>query len=126
MVLLILESSKLITDRLIDLISEAREGVKFFRADSYKQATELLDEFNPDVVVLDLNLPGATTLELIKKIKESNDKRTVIVLFSITDEYTLKQCREYGADFLFDNYYEFEKIPAVISSIRTKQQHPNG
>ncbi len=126
MLLLILESSKLITDRLIDLISEAREGVKFFRTDTYQEATELLEKFNPDAVLLDLNLPGNTALELLKKIKESNDKRTVIVLFSITDEYTLKQCREYGADFFFDNYYEFEKIPAVISSIRTREQHPNG
>ncbi len=126
MVLLILERSKLITDRLIDLISEAREGVKFLRTDCYKEATELLDEFNPDVVVLDLNLLGTTPLQLLKKIKELSDAKIVIVLFSIADEYTLEQWREYGADFFFDNYYEFEKIPAVIRSILTKEQHPNG
>lgn len=126
MLLLILESSKMITDRLIALISEARKGVKFLRTDTYQEATELLEKFNPDAVLLDMDLPGNTALEFLKKIKESNDRRTVIVLSSITDGYTLTQCRENGADFFFDNYYEFEKIAAVISAIRTREQHPNG
>lgn len=117
MVVLIFDRSILISERLISLISEKMEGIIFYKADSYEEAIGLLDEFMPQVVLLDLNFPGNGTIPLLNKIRKANEKTVVIVLFSIADDHKLNLYKEHGADFLFDKYHEFEKIPPVIVGI---------
>ncbi|MEQ1677313.1 MAG: response regulator [Chitinophagaceae bacterium] len=117
MVVLIFDRSKLIPERLISLISEAKKGAIFYKADTYEKATGLLDELTPQAVLLDFNFPGNSVIELLRMIRKSNEKTVVIVLFTVADDHKLKLYKEHGADFLFDKYHEFEKIPSVIATI---------
>ena len=120
MVIAIFEKSKLITERLIDLISEINKDITFYKAVSYPDAIHLLQKCKPDAVLLDLKFSGNGSIELLKKIKAGNNKIAVIILFNITNEKKLKECKDHGADFIFDKYNEFEKIPAVINALRAK------
>lgn len=120
MVIAIFEKSKLITERLIDLISETNKDITFYNAVSYTDAINLLQKCKPDAVILDLKFFGNGIIELLKKIKAGNNKMVVIILFNITNEKKLKECKDHGADFIFDKYNDFEKIPSVISALRAK------
>ena len=116
MVVIILDNSPLIVERLIDLIAETNRGVTFHHADRYNTGMALLKECSPDVVVMDLKLSGNNVVKLLKQIKEYNNKTVVIILYSVKDEQELEQCKTQGADYILDKYNEFEKIPAIISS----------
>ncbi len=118
MEVLIFERSKEIAKRIIDQISETNMGLTFCIAVSYAESLKLLKESKPDVVLMDLNFNGNTAIDLLKEIKQSNDKTVVIVWYTNASERSLKLCKELGADFLFDKYDEFEKIPGVIRAIR--------
>jgi DNA-binding NarL/FixJ family response regulator len=87
------------------------------RAFSYEAAQQLFNQNKPDVVVLDINLPGYTSYELLKEIKEKAPQTVVIVMSMRLDEYILQQCRNLGADFFFDKYHEFENVPVIISGM---------
>ncbi len=118
MQVLIFDRSKEIANRIIDQISETNTGITFFSAVSYAESVNLLKESKPDVVLLDLNFNGNTAIELLKEIKQLNDKTVAIVWYTHADERSLKLCKELGADYLFDKYEEFEKIPGIISAIQ--------
>jgi DNA-binding response OmpR family regulator len=121
MVILLLDKSQHITDRLVNYISEARYDVIFQKAITYTDAMAMLDEYKPEAVIMDINFPGPKAIELLQTIKASNDKTVIIVLFSIADDFMLKQLKEHGAHFLFDKYKEFEKIPSTIVAIQANR-----
>ncbi|CAA9889403.1 LuxR family two component transcriptional regulator [Candidatus Methylobacter favarea] len=64
------------TDDTIDVIAEAERG---------EQACQLYLEKQPDVMVLDLSLPGIGGLESIRRIC-SRDSNAKILVFSVHDE----------------------------------------
>ena len=117
MKILIFENSKQIEERLIDLISETVKGATFYKAGSYAEALYFLNECKPDAVLLDLKYPGNTSVELLKKIRASNQEIVVIALSTEVNESSLEQWEQYGADFIFDKYVDFDQIPKVISAI---------
>lgn len=119
MQVLVFDSSKEIAERLIGLISEARKGITFYKAFADHEAVNLLKKIQPHAVLLDLNFPGNSAIELLKQIKSMNDKTIVIVLFGMADEFSLNQFKTQGADFIFDKYDDFEKIPDIINTIQT-------
>ena len=117
MEILIFENSKQITQRLMELISETVKNITFLKASSYSEALYFLRECNPEVMLLDLKYPGNSSVELLKKINQSNSKPVVIALLNETEEAIVTRCKEYGADFIFDKYSDFEKIPGVIKTL---------
>jgi DNA-binding NarL/FixJ family response regulator len=106
-----------IPERLICLISEVRQGITFFKASTYREAVAQVEKIKPQAVLLDMNFSGDKAIFLLRKIKQKDDKAVVIILFTVADDHKLKMCKEHGADFLFDKYLDFEKIPEVIRKI---------
>ncbi len=117
---LIADRSELIVQRLEELLSEIIFILGTDKAFSYEEALQLFKQNRPDVIVMDMNLPDNISCQLLKEIKEYAPKTVVIVMFIDQDEYVLQQCKKLGADFFFDKYHEFEKIPVVINEIATK------
>jgi len=67
------------------VIEEAGDGV---------QALEKLESFRPDLIFMDIRLPGISGLRLTEKIKTRNPQIAVVIL----TEYDLPEYRE-AADF---------------------------
>jgi len=70
--------------------------------------------------LLDLNLAGKRALDLLKKIREYSAETVVMVLFNLASDFSIKQFRDSGADYLFDKYNDFEKIAPVINAINNR------
>ena len=117
MPVLILDSSTHVADRLGDLVAEVKKEIVIYKAATYKAAIKLLDKLNLSAVLLDVDFSGNSAIEILKKIKIKNKKILVIVLYSHTEERKLKLYKEIGADFIFNKYEDFEKIPVIISTI---------
>ncbi|NPA48455.1 MAG: response regulator [Thermodesulfobacteria bacterium] len=55
------------------------EGYEVISAMSGPEALELIEKEKPDLVVLDINMPGMNGLEVLRTIKEKNPKLPVIL-----------------------------------------------
>ena len=120
MQVLLVDNSLLILQRLEELLTDAAVHSGIFSASSYKDALELFMHQQPGIVVLDINLPQNASYRLLKEIKEMAPATIVIILSIHTDEYIQQQCLMLGADFFFDKYHEFEKIPEIIIFYKNK------
>lgn len=58
----------------------AEEGYETEVAETGDKALEFLDRLRPDLVFLDLNLPGITGIELLKRIKEYDRNIAVVIM----------------------------------------------
>lgn len=119
MLVLIVDTSSQVMERLEEIISEAENVCAIYKAVSYEEAIKLFKKNKPDAVLLDSGLPGNKSVDLLREFKKINAAAVVIVLSIRMDDHTQEQCISLGADFFFDKYNEFEKIPGVINSIAT-------
>jgi YesN/AraC family two-component response regulator len=63
---------------------------QILKAESGEDALEILQKETVDVVVTDLKMPGMDGIELIKKIKESNQQLNCILLTGYYEEHIIR------------------------------------
>ncbi len=77
----------------IDVVGEANNGVT---------AVTLVADLEPDVVVMDLVMPGGSGMDAIRKIRDNHPRTRVLALTSFTDGSLVRRAIEAGAtSFLF-------------------------
>jgi DNA-binding NarL/FixJ family response regulator len=117
---LIVEESLLIGGRLRSLLLETAGNQVVYHSVEYKNAALLLSEIKPQVVLLDMCLPGTTSIELLQQIKDSGTDTTVVAMVNCEDYQRQLKCTTIGADYILDKYHEFEKIPGIINILVSK------
>ena len=92
---LIIEDDKTISDELKILLDD--NGYDSYQLFNFHQVTKKIIEFDPDLVLLDIVLPGTNGQTILKEIrKESN--LPVIMLTSKTGDINEIMSMSYGAD----------------------------
>lgn len=89
--------------KIVHVLEEFLEahGLTVLTAGSGEQALQVLDSFAPQVVLLDVKLPGMDGLLTLKKIKTQRPEATVIVISGLEDERVMAQALALGAlDYL--------------------------
>lgn len=79
------------------------------------------DRTVPDVLVLDLQMPSGTGLDVLRHVRSRGGDCLVIMLSAAMDEQRAAVCREAGANHCFDKATEFERIREVILERRANR-----
>lgn len=85
-----------------------------------QQALDFIQDDNPDVMILDLKMPGIDGIEVLKQTKATNPRIEVIILTghgTIDDE---KACMELGAFAYLRKPADIEKLSATINEAYRK------
>ena len=116
---LIADDSQLFGDA-IELILEADERIEVVgRALDGAQAVTLARELDPDVVLLDIAMPGVGGIEAIKRMLQDDTTRRVLVLTGSADPRDRKKAREAGAvGYITKDQIAEELIPGVLAVAR--------
>jgi len=113
---LIVDDSILIMERMIPILEEI-ENISFVvQAGSFREAIEVLNTLKPDMVLLDINLPDKSGIELLRIIREQQMEVTVLMITNHSDEYYQDTCRRLGARDFLDKSMDIERIPGVLSA----------
>jgi DNA-binding NarL/FixJ family response regulator len=118
LVVLIVDDSMLIIERMMELLNDMDNIQVVVYADNYKEGVQLLENIKPDVVLLDINLPDKSGIELLRHIHNHQEPPTVIMITNqVTDHYR-KICESLGAQYFIDKSNDFDLIPETIASIK--------
>ena len=98
---------------IVDDEKQAREGIKRLlswedygiiicgEATNGQEALKIMEEQNPDILLLDIQMPVMSGLELAKRIHDSNLDCKFIVLSGYDDFELVRKAMKYGAvDYL--------------------------
>jgi DNA-binding NarL/FixJ family response regulator len=114
---LIVDDSALLRKRLAARIAE-EPGVEIVgEAADVPQAVSKAAELAPDVVVLDIRMPGGSGIDVLSEVKKFTPPPIVIILTSFPYAELRSRCTDLGADFIFDKTSEFEKVPETIRAL---------
>lgn len=112
---LLVDDSPIVRNRLMGLIGRVCPAVIHEAEDGFS-ALSLFAEHRPDVVILDLQVPGATGIELLSEFKARDARVVVIVLTTFPFKELRERCKALGADYFYDKATEFEKALHVLAS----------
>lgn len=98
---LVVDDSSIVRRFLVGRLAEMT-GIKVVgEALSAAEAILLVTRLQPNVVILDLEMPGGSGLEVLTHVKTSALGVTVIMFSAFRDEHVPKQCKQMGADHCF-------------------------
>ena len=102
---------------LVSRVVEA-EGYDLLRAEDGPEALEVLKETSPDLILLDVNIPGINGLDLARKIKDDAKLSTVPVVATTANVLVgdKERCLEAGCD-------EYLPKPLDIRRLREVMHH---
>ncbi len=113
----IVDDSALVRERIIAMISE-HPGIEIIgQAKNAQESINSILKLKPDVVILDIRMPGGNGIEVLENIKKNNYAPTTIILTNYPYPQYRKKCMEAGADYFFDKSTEFNKIIEVIKKL---------
>jgi DNA-binding NarL/FixJ family response regulator len=87
------------------------------QAHNAEDAIASIAEANPDVVILDIRLPGMNGIDVLKDIRTKKLPIRVIMLTNYPYPQYRKKCEALGADYFFDKVAEIEIIPNLIEEL---------
>jgi len=99
------------------------ENFRVLEARSGPEALEVLKEERPDVILMDLSLPGFDGMEAIRRIRTLGgfQNTPIIVLTAYTTPSTYETAFRAGCDYFRGKPIDFDELVALIKEILFKQ-----
>jgi DNA-binding NarL/FixJ family response regulator len=114
---LVADDSLIVCARLVTMLSEI-EGVQIVgQARNAQETASSVAKLKPDVVILDIQMPGGTGIDALVKMRETGSKAIVVVLTNYPYPQYREKCEAAGANFFFDKSNEFEYITPLIQNL---------
>lgn len=120
MKILIVEDDPSLTEVMVTALK--KEGYTVENAADFESASEKIDVYSYDCILLDIMLPGGSGLDLLSKIKEHDTKADVIIISakdSIDDKVS---GLELGADDYLPKPFHIAELSARIRSVARRSR----
>ena len=117
MLIFIADDSKALRERLAAMLSEIEGAEVIGQAGNAVEAVEGINNLKPDVVILDIQMPGGNGIEVLKTIKQENEPPLVLMLTNNASPQYRKKCMELGSDFFLDKSREFESLITIFKGL---------
>ena len=114
--ILIVDDSPIIVERLQNMLSGLENIGPIGHAGDYSSTLRQIAENHPDIILLDINLPGRSGIALLQFIKSVYPLIRVIMISNQADDFYRRICQQMGADHFIDKSTDFEEILPLVSS----------
>src|SRR5438874_10814499 len=95
--LLIIDDHEMVREGLKAMLVSEPDFSIVGDAANAEQALELIERSRPDVILLDIRLPGISGIEVCRTVTERYPETAVIILTTFSDENLVAQCIQAGA-----------------------------
>lgn len=91
-----------------------KEGYQTFQAANGIQALEIVDNHSPDLVLLDMKIPGMDGIEILKRLKAINADIQVIIMTAYGELDMIQESKDLGAITHFAKPFDIDEIRDAV------------
>ena len=114
----ITDDSAGVLERLVTMVSALPGITVVGQAQDGPAAVDAIRRTRPDVVILDIRMPGRNGIDVLRQLKKMQPAPKVIMLTNYAYQQYRERCDAAGADFFFDKSTEFDQIPQALEQVR--------
>lgn len=92
----------------ITIVGEASTGT---------QAVELAEKYHPDVLLLDINMPGLTGIEVTQKLKQSHPEIKILILTAYDEDPYVFSLLQSGANGYLLKSCEVDELQRAVHAV---------
>ena len=96
----VIDDEKLALEELLYLLKDYPDVEVVGSADNGLQGVEIIEKVEPDVVFLDVQMPGLDGMGVIRKLRENSDELPYFVLVTAYDNYAIEAFDMEALDYL--------------------------
>ena len=115
MKVLIADDSELVRNSLVKLLSSVDSIGDIVEARDVNEAIELVGKTSPDLMIIDIRMPGGSGFDVLEKVRSDRNDAMIIILTNYPNEQFRKKSISMGAQYFFDKTREFDKIIDVCN-----------
>ena len=114
--ILICEDHQIVIDGLVSILKSHDDFYGIGTIVDGDKAIDFIRNNNPDIILLDLNLPNLNGLDILKEIRTFSTSIKVIILTMYNKQSIVKKVKQYGANgFLLKNCSSSDLLNAIDS-----------
>ncbi|MED3947928.1 response regulator [Priestia aryabhattai] len=91
-----------------------KEGYTTFQAANGFQAIDITKEQAPDLVLLDMKIPGMDGIEILKRLKQYDETIKVIIMTAYGELDMIQEAKDLGALTHFAKPFDIDEIRKVV------------
>jgi DNA-binding response OmpR family regulator len=113
----------LVVDDEIDITEVTKKfftkrGIETFTASEGNEAIKIIQEKNPDLILLDYNLPGLSGKEILKKMREEFNLSTkVIIVTGFEIEEIRNETKDLGVQEYVHKPLDLNKLEKIVLAL---------
>jgi two-component system phosphate regulon response regulator PhoB len=94
-------------------------GFEVIKASSGEEGLILASKLNPDLIILDIVMPGLSGLEVCRLLKSKKDtkKTPVMIVTALNREVDRRYAEEYGADAYVVKPFKIERLLGEVDRL---------
>jgi DNA-binding NarL/FixJ family response regulator len=117
----IADDSRAVMERLTDLLEEVPGAQLVGQAWDAPEAVRGIQTLKPDALILDLQMPGGSGLDVLRAIRQDHPHLYVLICTNYPYSQYREECLSAGANSFLDKSAEFEKIPELLRELIEKE-----
>ena len=122
--ILVIDDNPEIVDILVTCLR--KEGYGVLGALTGDDGLRLITTSRPDLVLLDITLPGMDGIEVLKRIRAINPTIRVIMVTASTDPLLAREALDLGARAYVDKPFDFDYLKRVVAmALQPEPTRPN-
>lgn len=91
-----------------------KEGYKTFQAANGNQALEIVTRESPNLVLLDMKIPGMDGIEILKRMKKLNQDIRVIIMTAYGELDMIQEAKDLGALTHFAKPFDIDDLREAV------------
>ena len=91
-----------------------KEGYQTFQAANGYQALDIVEKHSPDLVLLDMKIPGMDGIEILKRLKAINAEIQVIIMTAYGELDMIQESKDLGAITHFAKPFDIDEIRDAV------------
>ena len=115
--IMVVDDSPFALKQIKDIVEENGYEVIGY-AKNGEEGVRMYDELKPDIVILDIIMPGIDGLETAQIIMKNNPQVKILMLSSLCDSGTLEEVKGIGLKFLVPKPWEDDVLLATLEMLK--------
>ena len=113
--ILIVDDEAGIVQEIKEFLEE--EGYETYAADSAKAGIRMLEELQPDVIMIDVKLPDASGTEVLRACKEKSPATKTIMVTGYVDQHVMDEAESIGRDTFLQKPFDLVRLTEEIETL---------
>lgn len=119
--IIVVDDSTFASKQIKDLVEENGYEVIGY-AKSGEEGIKMYEELHPDIVILDIIMPGIDGIETAEILEKSDPDVTILMLSSLCDTGTLEEVRAIGVKYLIPKPWEDDVLLATLELLKKHKE----